>query len=69
MPSEAPSEQLVAFFKTHIGAQQNASELDVALNIASGTGKQHAALLAAALQLGYGVRLVSFENGQLTVLT
>src|SRR3989338_8182189 len=39
-------------------------DLEVALNIVSGTGKEHMALLAAILKLGVGVRLVALENNE-----
>jgi hypothetical protein len=67
--ADLPIDQLVAYSKEHIKKNSNAAEFDVAVNIASGTGKQHAALMTAILQLGYGVRLVTVENGQLKVLT
>ena len=67
--ADMPIDELVKYIKEHIKANANAAEFDIALNIASGTGKQHAALMTAVLQLGYGIRLVSFENGQLKVLT
>lgn len=35
---------------------------DTAINIASGTGKEHSALLSAALALGAGIRLVTIKN-------
>ena len=35
---------------------------EVALNLSSGTGKEHMALLSALLKLGLGIRLVSFIN-------
>jgi hypothetical protein len=72
VPEQATSEQLIELFseriKQHQTATGNAAEFDVALNLASGSGKQHAALLAAVLRLGYGVRLVSVENNELKVL-
>ena len=42
------------------------NDTEVALNITSGTGKEHMALLSALLKLGLGVRLVGFENGSVT---
>jgi hypothetical protein len=66
---ETGLDQLVDFMKQHIKKEQHAAEFDIAINIASGTGKQHAALLSALLQLGYGIRLVGFEQGQLKVLS
>ena len=38
--------------------------LEVAVHMISGSGKEHAALLAAVLQLGIGIRLVAIENDQ-----
>ena len=37
--------------------------LDTAVNIVSGTGKEHAALLSALFSLGAGIRLVTVKNG------
>ncbi|MDD5331283.1 MAG: hypothetical protein PHE43_00460 [Candidatus Nanoarchaeia archaeon] len=37
-------------------------EGDVALNLVSGTGKEHMALLAALLKLGVGIRLVALTK-------
>jgi hypothetical protein len=67
--ADMPLDELVKYIKEHIKHNTKAAEFDIALNIASGTGKQHAAIMTAVLQLGYGIRLVSFENGQLKVLT
>jgi hypothetical protein len=36
---------------------------DVAVNLASGSGKEHAALISAALRLGAGIRLVGWKDG------
>ena len=70
LATEATSEQLIEVMKhaikQHMVSQQG--ELDIAINISSGTGKQHAALLAAVMQLGYGIRLVTLENGEFKVL-
>lgn len=35
------------------------TDLEVALNIVSGTGKEHMAILSALLKLGVGVRLIA----------
>ena len=35
----------------------------VALNLNSGTGKEHMAVLSAILKIGVGIRLVSYKNG------
>jgi len=41
---------------------------DVAINFTSGTGKEHAAMLAAILKLGCGIRIVHAENKELKIL-
>lgn len=70
IPVDVNADQLVEHMriaiKQHMTAQPG--ELDIAINIASGVGKQHACLLAAVMQLGYGLRLVTFEQGELKVL-
>lgn len=38
------------------------TELDVALSMISGTGKEHMALLSALLRLGTGIRLVTLTK-------
>lgn len=38
------------------------SETEVALNLASGTGKEHMALLSALLRLGIGIRLMALTK-------
>lgn len=35
---------------------------DVAINLASGSGKEHMALLSALMQLGTGLRLITFDR-------
>ena len=42
--------------------------LEVALNIISGTGKEHMAIMAAILKLGFAVRFVTVEGNQMKVL-
>ncbi|MGB9748653.1 MAG: hypothetical protein ACP5OZ_04115 [Candidatus Woesearchaeota archaeon] len=37
---------------------------EVALNITSGTGKEHAAIISSLLKSGLGIRLVDFEDNQ-----
>lgn len=44
------------------------TDFEVALNLASGSGKEHMALLEAVLELGLNFRLVTLKNGQLEVL-
>ena len=39
-------------------------EVDIGLNMVSGTGKEHMALVAAVLKLGIGIRLIALtKNG------
>ena len=44
------------------------SDFEIALNLASGSGKEHMALLEAVLELGLNFRLVSISNNQVEVL-
>ncbi len=44
------------------------SDFEVALNLISGAGKEHMAVLEAVLELGLNFRLVSLKNGNLEVL-
>ena len=41
------------------GLKGKLTDLEVALNIVSGTGKEHMAILSALLKLGVGVRLMA----------
>ena len=41
-------------------------DLDIAVNITSGTGKEHAVIISTLIKLGYGIRLVDLDkNGNL----
>ena len=42
--------------------QGKLTDTEVAVNIISGTGKEHMAMLSAILQLGYGMRFVASTN-------
>jgi hypothetical protein len=42
--------------------------LEVGLNIDSGTGKEHKALLCALIELGIGIKVVTIEDNQLIEL-
>ena len=44
------------------------TDFEVALNFASGTGKEHMALLEAVLQLGLNFRLVTLNRNNVEVL-
>jgi len=41
-------------------------DLDIAVNITSGTGKEHSIVISTLMKLGYGIRLVDLDkNGDL----
>ncbi len=42
--------------------------IEVALNLISGTGKEHMTIMAALLKLGFAVRFITIDGGQLRVL-
>jgi len=44
-------------------------DTEVALNLVSGSGKEHMSILAAVLKLGLGIRLVSICNDQIVDLS
>ncbi len=44
------------------------NDFEVALNISSGTGKEHMAIMAALLKLGLALRFVTIENNGLKIL-
>ena len=45
------------------GLKGKLTDLEVALNIVSGSGKEHMAILSALLKLGVGVRLMAVTKG------
>lgn len=59
--------QMVELIKKQL--EGKISDFEVALNLASGTGKEHMALLEAVLELGLNFRIVTLsQNGQMDVL-
>lgn len=48
--------------------QGKISDFEIALNLASGSGKEHMAMLEAVMELGLNFRLVTMKNNQLHVL-
>jgi|SRR3989339_1145241 len=50
-----------------IKSQLKTDDLEIALNLASGTGKEHTALLKAIMDSGLNFRLVSIKNGLLEI--
>lgn len=53
-------EKLAPFFKKQI------KDMEVAVNITSGTGSEHMALLSALLKAGLGLRFVYLKDNELT---
>lgn len=43
-------------------------DFEIALNLVSGSGKEHMALLEAVMELGLNFRLVTVQNGQMEVM-
>lgn len=50
------------------GLQHKVTDFEVGLNLASGNGKEHMALLEAVLELGLNFRLITLQNGKVDVL-
>ena len=55
-----PTKQLVQDIKSQL--EKKIKGTQVALNLASGTGNEHMAVLSALLKLGLGIRLVSITK-------
>jgi len=55
--SQRPVYELIEDIKK--GLKGKISEFEVALNLVSGTGKEHMAILSALLKLGVGIRLMA----------
>lgn len=53
---------LVRSIKTQLS--DKISDTEIALNLISGTGKEHMAVLSACLKSGVGIRLVAYSNGE-----
>lgn len=45
------------------------SDFEIAVNIDSGTGKEHMAIISALIQLGLSIRFVTAENNKLIEVT
>lgn len=48
--------------------KDNITDLDIALNISSGSGTLHSAVLSALIKSGHGIRLVELVNGEMVEL-
>lgn len=60
-PAPTLRDEMAAFLKSRL--QDKAGFFDIALNLSSGSGKEHMALLSALLSVGVGIRLVDFDRG------
>lgn len=60
---QQPLLQMIASLQTALKGK--ILDTEVALNLFSGTGKEHMAILSALLKLGLGIRLVQVQNAQL----
>lgn len=50
-------------------SKDNITDLDIAVNISSGNGDMHSAIIATVIRLGYGIRLVDInENNEIIEL-
>jgi len=58
--SNKPLLELIEDIKKQL--KDKISGTEVALNLVSGTGKEHMAILSAVLKLGFGVRLVALTK-------
>ena len=54
---QKPVSQLIDDIKK--GLQNKFTDLEVAVNIVSGSGKEHMAIISALLKLGVGIRLMA----------
>ncbi len=62
---DKPVEDMVS--DLYVALKQNFSkdklqELDIAVNITSGTGKEHAVVISTLMKLGYGIRLIELDK-------
>ena len=60
-PSEELVPELYVMLKKHF-LEDKIQDLDIAVNIASGTGKEHSVIISTLMKLGYGIRLVDLDK-------
>jgi hypothetical protein len=53
--------ELYVILKKHF-MQDKVQDLDMAVNITSGTGKEHAVVISTLMKMGYGIRLVDLDK-------
>lgn len=59
-PEELVPELYIILKKYFI--EDKVQDLDIAVNITSGTGKEHAVVISTLMKLGYGIRLVDLDK-------
>jgi len=59
--SEELVPELYVILKKHF-LEDKIQDLDIAVNITSGTGKEHAIIISTLMKLGYGIRLVDLDK-------
>lgn len=55
------TEALYAELKVHL-SKDKITDLDIAVNIVSGSGKTHSAMISSIIRLGYGIRFVDIDS-------
>lgn len=58
--SKQPLQQLASQIKESL--KEKIADMEVAVNITLGTGKEHMALMSALIKLGLGIRLVAYTT-------
>jgi hypothetical protein len=53
--------ELYIILKKHF-LEDKIQDLDIAVNITSGTGKEHSIVISTLMKLGYGIRLVDLDK-------
>jgi hypothetical protein len=61
LPLKDLVEALSYELKTQL-SKDKITDLDIAVNISSGSGDIHSAIIAAVMKLGYGIRLVDIDD-------
>jgi hypothetical protein len=60
-PTEDLVPELYVILKKHF-MNDKLQELDMAVNITSGSGKEHSIVISTIMKLGYGIRLVDLDK-------
>jgi hypothetical protein len=61
--SEEIVPELYVLLKKHF-TEDKIQDLDIAVNIISGSGKEHAIVISTLMKLGYGIRLVDLDKNR-----